>query len=403
MKTMDVKRWLNTYPQESYVLILASLVNSAGSALMWPLTTIYVHNILHRSYADAGFVLLFQSLAGIVGQFLGGSLYHRLGARKLIVGSLLLSGCAQFSLIFAKAWLPYLTAMVLNGFLNAVTMPSVNAFIGFRWREQRIRLFNAVYVFNNIGVAIGTTLAGLLAAISFDLTFLFNSVSTVGFSIFFYVFMRSMQMDAADLDVNVSLQADDGSILSLLRDYRMYLFVAIGTLLVSVATSAWNSGVAPFLNSEGLSPARYSFLWTVNGIVIIIGQPFTSLLNRWVTKTLYGRLIGSGAFYAAGFGLMLIWHHEYVYFIIGMIVCTFGEMSLNPTVPAIISQTTGKSAPFYLGLVGGFTSMGRIIGPPLFGHMSDVLGVSPILAVAALATTAAAVSFTVHRAVRPFT
>ena len=66
-------------PRESYAFIAASLVNSIGSSLIWPLTTIYVHNALQRNYADAGLALFFQSLASILGQFAGGALYHRIG------------------------------------------------------------------------------------------------------------------------------------------------------------------------------------------------------------------------------------------------------------------------------------------------------------------------------------
>lgn len=52
---------LKNYPKEALFFIIASFINSMGNALMWPLTTLYVHNVLHRSYGDAGFVLLLQS------------------------------------------------------------------------------------------------------------------------------------------------------------------------------------------------------------------------------------------------------------------------------------------------------------------------------------------------------
>lgn len=393
--------WLAGYPRESWLFIVASLTNAVGSSTLWPLITIYVHNVLHRSYGEAGFVLFCQSLASVIGQFIGGALFHRLGAKRLIVGSLLLNGLAQLGLIVAKTWDPYIAMMVANGLLNALTMPAVNAFVGYRWHEQRYRLFNAIYVFNNIGVAIGTSLAGLLAAISFDLTFLFDGITTIGFGLFFFAYLRHIGFREADtLEIGAGMQAGDAGIRVLLRDYRLYLFLAIGTMMLSIATSTWSSGVAPFLNQLGRAPAAFSFLWTVNGIVILVGQPLISLLNRFITKSLYGRLISSGVFYTLGFAFLWFFHGNYVFLIVSMIICTFGEMHISPTSPALITQTTGRSAPFYLGVVGGVGNLGRLVGPPMFGNIFDFFGVVPILVVATAASLISTVSFFIHRMLR---
>ncbi|WDL96024.1 MFS transporter [Alicyclobacillus sp. ALC3] len=383
------------------MFIVASLTNAIGSATLWPLIVIYVHNVLHRSYGEAGFVLFCQSLASIIGQFIGGALFHRLGAKRLIVGSLLLNGIAQLSLMIAKTWDPYIAVMVANGLLNAITMPAVNAFVGYRWKEQRYRLFNAIYVFNNIGVAVGTSLAGILAAISFNLTFLVDGLTTIGFALFFFAYLRHIGFREADsLQVDAGLQAGDAGIRALLGDYRLYLFLATGTMMLSIATSTWSSGVAPFLNQLGRPPAAFSFLWTVNGIVILVGQPIISLMNRFITKSLHARLISSGVFYTLGFAFLWLFHNNYLFLVISMVICTFGEMHVSPTSPALITQTAGRSAPFYLGLVGGIGSVGRLMGPPLFGNLFDFFGVVPILVIATGASLVSAASFFVQRLIR---
>lgn len=367
---------------------------------MWPLTTIYVHNVLHRSYGQAGLALFFQSLASILGQFVGGALYERLGAKRLIIGSLVLTGISQFSLIFAKTWILYILAMTVNGFLIAVTMPAVNAFIGFRWPEHRHSLFNAIYVSNNIGVALGTTLAGILAAISFNLTFLFNSLSTLGFAAFFYLFLRRMNVeDVNPWSVGSSSPRGKGN-RALLRDYRVYLLIGMGSMLVFLSTSAWNSGVAPYLNQQGRSPAVYSFLWTINGLVILLGQPLTTLWNRFISKSLPSRLTSSALFYAGAFALLWINHANYGDFMVAMVIATLGEMLISPTIPSLITQTTGRNAAFYLGLVGGLGSVGRLIGPVLFGNVFDVAGLQPILLVAVFSTVLASMLFTAHALVQ---
>jgi MFS family permease len=385
------------YPREAYAFIGASLVNSIGSALLWPLTTIYVFNVLHRSYGEAGFVLFCQAAAGVFGQFLGGALFHRVGPKRLIVGSLVFTACAQFGLIFAKEWVLYIFVMTINGFLNSITMPAISAFVGYRWREQRYRLFNGIYVVNNIGVAVGTSLAGILAAISFNFTFFFDGLTTLGFAVFFYVFLRKIDLNrTAELDVRLPMQSDQPSLWSLLRPIQLYLFLGLGSAIVYFATSAWNTGVAPFINQSGMSPVNYSFLWTVNGIVILIGQPVTVLLNRSITKNLTTRLVASALFYAVGFLYMFITHGKYVDLVIGMIIATFGEMLAAPTIPSLITENTDQSAPFYLGLVGGAGSVGRLVGPPVYGNLFDAVGVMPILLCSAICYFVATGLFTLH-------
>jgi len=385
-------------PKESFAFIAASLLNAVGSAMLWPLITIYVHNDMHRSYGAAGIVLLLQSGAGILGQFLGGSLYHRIGPKRLIVSSLFLTAVAQLGLILARAWIPYICVMIANGFLVSITMPAVSAFVGFRWPQHRARLYNLIYVSNNMGVAIGTSVAGVLAAISFNLTFLLDGLSTAGFAVFFLIFFNRMNISQEQrMEVGVPRQTSGMGPWPMLQNYRVYLFLAVGSMLVIMSTSAWNTGVAPYLNSQGLSPAVYSFLWTVNGLVIVFGQPFTSLLNRFLTQSMYSRLFASAIFYTVGFSFMLALHANYADLIVGMVVCTFGEMLLSPSMPALISQTTGRSAPFYLGLVGGMGSLGRLAGPPIYGVLFDNFGLRPILVVSTIATLIGAVAFIIHR------
>ncbi|MGE5704233.1 MAG: MFS transporter [Clostridia bacterium] len=388
---------LSAYPKEALVFIAASFVNALGSAFMWPLTTLYVYHELHHSMADAGFVLMLQSLTGIIGQFIGGTLFHRLGAKPLIVGSLLLCGFAQLFILFTRDWSTYVLIMSTLGLLNSVSMPAIQAFIGFRWKERRTELFNVVYVGNNLGMAIGTSLAGVLASISFSLTFLFNSISTIGFGLFFYWFMRGMTLiDKREVSVSAISNPSEESPLRLLAHYKLYLFLGLGSACVWFSMALWNSGVAPYVTDLGMSYTAYSFLWTVNGIVIFFGQPVTAFIKRLWARTLSAQLVANAIFYGIGFGLIFLYHDSYSMFIVGMIIMTFGEMLMAPAIPAFITERTGLTAPFYLGLVGSFGSLGRVLGPLLFGRLYDQGGISPVLLLGTVIAVVAIFLFLVH-------
>lgn len=390
-------KWLSAYPKEAIVFIVASFVNSLGSAFMWPLTTLYVYHELHRPMADAGFVLMLQSMAGVVGQFIGGSLFHRLGAKTLIVGSLLLCGIAQLSILFTKDWSTYVVIMSLLGFLNSVSMPAIQAFIGFRWKEKRTELFNVMYVSNNMGMAIGTSLAGVLASLSFSFTFLFNSLTTFGFAFFILWFMRGMTLvDKREVSVSAISNPSEQSPLYLLSQYRIYLFIGLGSASIWFSMALWNSGVAPYLTDMGMNYSAYSFLWTVNGIVIFFGQPITSLIKRLWARTISSQLIANAICYSCGFGFILFFHDRYYMLVLGMVIMTLGEMLMSPAIPAFITEKTGLAAPFYLGVAGSFVNVGRVFGPLLFGRLYDSGGVSPVLLLGTVISVVAIFLFLFH-------
>jgi len=380
------------------LFLTASFINAAGSAFMWPLTTLYVHTILGRTMTEAGFVLMLQSIAGIFGQFVGGSLFHRLGAKRLIVGALFLQGLFQLSIPLTQSWPMYLGIMMCLGFTYNLSAPAIQAFIGFRWKEQRREIFNIVYVGNNMGMAIGTAMAGLIAAFSFQLTFFINGVSTLLFGLFFFLIMKHVSHeDLVGKDHEQAAKRSGTETLRLLLNYRVYLFMAIGGGFIFFSTTVWNTGVAPFLTSQGMPLSAYSWLWTVNGIIIFAGQPVISWVKRMLLRqNLSAQLVASAFAYGCGFAFMLFLHDSYAAFITGMVITTFGEMMIAPTIPTFISERTGEMAPFYLGVVGSITAVGRLLGPLALGYVYDQGGVESSLLISTIVSFAAVLLCLLH-------
>ncbi|MEC0248583.1 MFS transporter [Paenibacillus chitinolyticus] len=367
---------LRQYPKESWFFLFASFINSLGSSFMWPLTTLYVHNVLGRSFGEAGLVLLIQSLASVAGQIAGGILYDRLGVKRLVVGSLMAGSAAQLALIPVSGWYAYMALMAAIGFLNAVSMPAVQAYVGFRWKERRRELFNLIYVGNNIGMAIGTSIAGLLASwFSFSVNFLVNGLSTLAFALFFSVFMTTKSSGPVSGGEAPEEKAEAiRSAWQLLSNVKLYLFMAGGSMFIWFSTSVWNSGIASHIDAQNWGMASYSFLWTVNGILIFAGQPFLGWLKKHAVRSLPAQMTASAMFYAAGFSLLLV-SQSYRMMIAGMIVTTFGEMLIAPAMPAFITEKTGRSSPFYLGVVQAVSLLGRLLGPYALGTLYDRSGV----------------------------
>ncbi|MFX3631607.1 MAG: MFS transporter [Candidatus Pristimantibacillus sp.] len=391
--------FFSSYPQGALSFVAASFVNAIGTSILWPLTTLYVHQVLGRSYGEAGMVLLFQALAGIVGQLAGGALYHRLGPKNLIVGSMLLSAVLIGLVILTQDYWIYVLMTSIYGLMNGIAMPSINAYIGFRWKEHRRKLYNDIYVGNNIGLAIGASVGGIIAAFSFSLTYIATAVSTLAFGVFLIYFMKadgdepSPANGASEVKIAV---ADDSSLLSKLGNIKMYLFLGLGSMLFFAALMIWNSGIAPYLTEQGHSLSMYSLLWSINGIVIFAGQPITNWIKRQLHGSLGLEVVASSVCYTIGFVFIAIFHDSYLFLVMGMIICTLGEMLLLPVIPTFFSENSGKSAPFYMGIVGGFGSAGRMIAPTIYGMIYDNTGISLVLYIGAGASALSFIVFVVH-------
>ncbi|MDO3410164.1 MFS transporter [Saccharibacillus sp. CPCC 101409] len=394
--------WLQRYPKEIQALLLASLINSTGSALMWPLTTMYVFGELGRSMQDAGLVILLQSLGGIAGQLVGGAMYHRIGVKKLLVGSLLVNALTLFALpVVSGYWHVYMMTMLLVGFSNAMTLPAIQAFVGFRFASRRGEIFNTIYVGNNIGVALGTALSGPLAQLSFPLTFVLNGVTCLLFAVYFFVYLNRIGRGEGGLHIAAKTSRREQRALPLLMNTRVYLYMGLGALFLWLGNCIWNGGVSPAILSEGRSPSAYSVLWTMNGVLIFALQPLISWMKRAFAEKPEAQMTAGSLFYLAGYAVILLLPH-YGAMVLAMFLATIGEMLFQPAMPAFISERTSANAPFYLGVSGGIGQAGRVIGPYIMGILYDRGGLTPVAWLAVSAAVLSCAFFVLnHKIQRP--
>jgi len=390
-------RGLASYPREVKIFLVASLISSAGGALMWPLITMFVFKELGRTVTDAGLAVLVMSLGGIFGQLLGGSLYHRLGVKRLIVGGVGLNAVFLLLLPYGSGqWHLFLLLMGLVGFFNSMALPAIQAFIGFRFTEKRSELFNIIYVANNIGVALGTAISGFLAQISYNLSFILNGLISALFAGFFWIYLNRVQKTQGKFHVEKKKEnADKKNNWNLMLNYKVYFFMGLGSFFIWLANCVWNNGVSPYTISRGMPEWNYSILWTLNGILIFVAQPLILWVKRTFAETELRQMTASAVFYMLGY-IMILSFHTYSSMVLAMVLITLGEMLISPAIPSFISDHTGKAAPFYLGLVGGMGAAGRVVGPYAMGVLFDWNGLVPVAALAVLISILSIVSFMVH-------
>lgn len=338
-------------------LFLANLLNNAGAAFMWPLTTIYMHNYLKQSLTFSGIVLFLMSMAMIAGNYLGGHLFDhwRPYFTALLGGGI--STVMLATLIFWHSLWPYAIGLIIVGFGDGISMTVVNAYAAtVTTRSNR----NMLYLALNVGVVIGTLLVGYLLDLGISVVFIVTTICYLGLMA---ITISTFNVTPAHRTATATTKAADTTP-SNHRQLIWMICLMIFTIYLSYAL--WESILSVHMTNLGIPFRRYSEVWTINGLLIIVSQPIVSLFNE---RFKIGTQIGFGITLFALSFLGLVFARQYVDFIIIMVVLTIGEVIGLPIAPAWVDDMAaddqrGK----YQGRYNMALSLGRAVGP-LFGGM----------------------------------
>ncbi|WP_316571021.1 MFS transporter [Neobacillus sp. YIM B06451] len=359
-------------PRSLWLLIIGMVVNVTGSSFLWPLNAIYIHDHLGKSLTTAGIVLMLNSAASVAGNLAGGSLFDRLGGYKTILLGIGIALLSLLGLTFWNDFTPYVIFLTISGFGAGIIFPAMYAMSGAVWKEGGRRAFNAIYVAQNLGVAIGAALGGFVADFSFQLIFVANLFMYIVFmAIAFFGYKNLTDREGAQTSI---LQENPSAGMN--KKLKALLILCIGYLLCWVGYVQWQTTIASYTQEINITLTQYSLLWTVNGAMIVLGQPvLNGFLRRFgrslKTQMVLGMLIFVVAFIvAANSG-------SFSGFMAGMIILTAGEMLIWPAVPTIASELAPRGREgFYQGIVNSTATGGRMIGPVLGGMLVDLYGMS---------------------------
>lgn len=356
-------------PRYIWILAIATTISVTGGSFLWPLNTIYIHNELGRSLAFAGVVLMLNQGATIVGNLIGGVLFDKYSPYKTIVyGTILSLISATLLALFHSYILGYTIFLVLIGFGTGVTWPIMFAMAGSLWPEGGRRAFNAVYVAQNLGVAVGATIGGYVASISFNYIFIANASLFVVFLLFVMITFRGID-EERDRQMHTTILQQKSS----LKDRAPFIaliILSLGFLFIWLAYSQWQTTIASHTQDIGIPLEKYSMLWAVNGFLIVIGQPLIKWFTERVTsehmQIYVGNLILFVSFVIAMFA------KGFTVFVVAMTILTVGEMLVWPAIPSLANDLAPRGRTgFYQGFVNSVAAAGRMIGPVLGGVIVD--------------------------------
>lgn len=367
----------NDMPRSLWFLIIGMAVNVTGSSLLWPLNAIYINEHLGKSLTVAGIVLMLNSGASVIGNLLGGTLFDKIGGYRSILLGIGIALASLTGLTIWHSFVPYVLFLTLSGLGSGMIFPAMYAMAGSIWKEGGRRAFNALYVSQNLGVAIGASLGGLLASFSFQLIFFCNAFLYLVFILIAIFAYRKIET-TSNLQTSIIQESKP------IKDYtKLYalLTLCIGYLLCWVGYVQWQATISTYTQELNISLTQYSFLWTVNGALIVLGQPILNRILAVYGKNIKAQMVTGMLIFIVSF-LVAAKAEAFSGFMTAMVILTIGEMLIWPAVPTIADRLAPKGREgFYQGIVNSTATGGRMIGPVLGGLLVDVYGMSMLFTV----------------------
>jgi MFS family permease len=362
-----------SYPKDLKILLLAMLVNSTGMAFLWPLHTIYITQGMGKTLSEAGFVLMLHAAAEIFGSFLGGYLYDRIRGKRTLLIAVLTSACFIFIISIGLSWPLYIVAMILLGLGIGTIFPPIYALAGIIWKEGGRKSFNLIYLVLNFGVAVGTALGGVVAQFSFRYVFWVNGLT---YLVFIFIVWFALEEPEKVYDVTEKkgmLQTTKKEVRPVQSFYSL-LILCLGFMFCWITYIQWQTSISNYMHELGFPLSSYSALWTINGLLILFGQPLIQWFMARLKSSVKWQLLSGVVFFMLTFAL-LSQSHSYGGFVMGMVIITIGEILIFPAVPAIADRLAPiNRRGMYQGLVSGAANVGRTIGPLLGGLLYDGFG-----------------------------
>ncbi|MGN9766699.1 MFS transporter [Micromonospora sp. SD12] len=361
-----LRRWLDDtaggLPATFWYLWAGLLINRAGAFAMLFLS-LYLTDARGASEALTGTVVGAYGLGGAAGVLLGGVLADRWGRRSTLLAAHLATAGLMVGLAFSRHLAMIAALAALVGVAHSMPSPAfVAAIVDVVPERRRSRAFNLQFWAFNLGMAVASLLAGLLAEASFVALFLVDAAATVlaAAVIAWKVpetlprrpaglppILDSSRSDRTDGVQDLRSAAVGGGAVgrqrrarwlgragrqrqpglhTALTDRTFLTFVGL-TFVLAVLTMQTSTIMPLAMRSDGLRPSAYGAVVALGGVLIVLGQLF---VPRLIERHRKDRVLAvSTALLAIGFAT-LAFADDVVVYLAAAVVWTVGQMLAAP-------------------------------------------------------------------------
>ena len=340
-------------------VLVVSLLFTAPFSTFWGFVGILALERLDAGNGSIGVLFMLAFTAGLVSAYLGGQISDRVGRKPVIVAAIAGQSLVGLALLPVDTVAVGLALIVLAAAAGAPVQSANNALVADLVEEDaREKAYAAVRVAQNVGVALGPPIGGLLLFVGGWTAFLLG-VTALG-SIACIAALRLLPVVPMRPEAGASTREN----LSRIARDLPFVLLLLSTFLGFLVYVAWET-VLPVVavDSFGLSPAAWGPLLTVNAALVAL---FQLRLTRAVDN------VSDGAKLAVAMPLMglsfLLFLADTSLAALVVVAVTFvvGEMLWIPTAQSLAARLAPQAVRgAYMGAYGAAAGAAWTIGPLL--------------------------------------
>ena len=366
---------IRRYPRRFWTLLWVQFIVAMGFGAAMPFVSLYLHTQLGVPMTIVGFIMLVSALVCSIARLLGGEVADRFGRRPLLLvgmGSRVVMFALMTTAIHLR-WsiVPVAVIFLLIRFVGDMVRPGLMAIVSdVVPGEHRVEAYALFRIGSNAGWAIGPAIGGFLISVSYASLFLLTTCASLIGVVLVALFIRESIRTTETARFALRRVLDVG------RDLQFLVFCVWGALLF-VVMGQFSTTLAVFsTQSIGISASQLGWLFTVNGVAVVLFQfPAARLAARVGIR--WGLVLGCLGYALGYFSVGLV--PSFGFLIGSMIIITLGEVTFSPTSMAAVANMAPEArVGRYMGFFGLTESLGWSLGPFLGGVLFDRMADQPV-------------------------
>jgi MFS family permease len=357
------------YPSQFWLMVIGLFISSAGASMIWPFLMIYVSEKLSLSLSAVSTLITINAITGLFASFIAGVVSDKLGRKLVMIVSLAVNGIGYLVMSQANSYLGFAFIMVLMGASNPLYQVGSDAMLADMIApEKRTNAYAIIRMINNAGIAVGPAMGGFLATRSYTYAFLGAAIGMLTYSLLLF-FRARETLNKAYQSEKETWTESLGGYSRVFRDHPYAVFALLVGIGLIAPSMLWTLFAVYTKQNFGFPEYLYGWLPTTNALMCVFVQfPVTQVSHRFRPLP----VIGVGMLiYALGVGSVALMNSFWGFWA-SMVLMTFGELTLIPTVSKYIADLApadmrGRYMSFYWFAWG----IARGAAPLIGGFLND--------------------------------
>ena len=273
--SFTVASFWHDLPRAGKWLLSTVILQFIGTGLVLPFGVVYLNEVRGIPMESVGVLLAVPATVGMLVVGPAGVITDRVGARKVLLGSLAAAMLGSVGLAFSTTPLSAAVSLGLAGLGHGVSWPAVNTLVAsIVPSEIRQRYFGINFTLLNLGIGIGGLIGGRVVDVDRVETFqAIYLVDAAAYLLPLAILLVPLRHAHGRAEAPQGADAEPGSYRVILRDGRLRILLGICFVAAFVGYAQLNSGLPAYARAEGeVSTEGLGYAFAVNTLVIVLLQ-----------------------------------------------------------------------------------------------------------------------------------